>query len=80
MSLFEASNGKIIIHGGSKRVVGHDNAQVTPDIAVLNTETFEWTAPIVSSNIGKVPSLTTHTADLVGNYMIVAFGNHHFIL
>ena len=48
--------------------------QVAPDLAVLNTETFEWTAPSVSSNIGKVPSLGVHTANIVGNYMIVAFG------
>src|ERR1043166_2832053 len=73
--LFKASNGEIIIHGGGNI----DDAQVTPDIAVLNTETFEWTAPIISSNIGKVPSLKDHTADLVGNYMIVAFGKRLFI-
>ena len=73
--MFKASNGKIIIHGGG----AIDDAQVTPDMAVLNTETFEWTIPLVSSNIGKVPSLTAHSADLVGNYMIVAFGKHIFI-
>ena len=49
-------------------------------MAVLNTSTnpFEWSIPLTSSNIG-VPSLTAHTADLVGNYMIVAFGKHLFI-
>ena len=48
---------------------------ITPNIAVLNTETepFEWTAPLVSSN-EQIPSLTAHTANLVDNYMIVAFG------
>ena len=78
MNNFKAPNGKIIIHGGSKNVAGIASyTQVTPDIAVLNTETepFEWTAPLVSSNVGKVPSLTVHTANLVDNYMIVAFGN-----
>ena len=51
-------------------------AQVTPDVAVLNTETepLEWTAPLVSSNVGQVPSLTAHTANLVDSYMIEAFG------
>ena len=43
---------------------------------VLNTITtpFEWSIPYVSSNIGVPSSLTAHTADLVGDYMIVAFG------
>jgi len=59
----------IIIYGGMSNYT-----QVTPDLVVLNTEEFEWTAPLVSSNIGKVLSLGCHTADIVGNYMIVAFG------
>ncbi len=52
------------------------NTQVVPDIAVLDTSTglFEWSVPQISSGI-EVPSLTYHTADLVENYMIVAFGN-----
>ena len=56
--------------------MGSPYSQVIPDIAVLNTETepFEFTAPSVSSNVGNIPSLTTHTANLVDNYMIVAFG------
>lgn len=50
---------------------------MSPDLAVLNTETepFEWTIPKVTSSIGIFPSLKGHTAKLVGNYMIVAFGN-----
>ena len=60
----------IIIYGGEDI----DFIQITPDLAVLNTETFEWTAPSVSSNIGNVPSLAAHSANLVGDYMIVAFG------
>ena len=61
----------IIMYGGAS----NGYTQVTPDIAVLNTETepFEWTAPLVSSNV-EVPKLVYHTADLVENYMIVAFG------
>jgi hypothetical protein len=50
-------------------------------LAVLNTniKPFEWTAPKVSSDVKQVPSLSYHTADLVGNYMIVAFGKYFFI-
>ena len=73
--LYLAPDGKIIIYGGAKTI---NNVQVTPNLAVLNTNTnpFEWTAPQISSNI---PSLVGHTADLVGNYMIIAFGKHHLI-
>ncbi|CAI2175633.1 6995_t:CDS:2 [Funneliformis geosporum] len=72
-----APDGKIIIYGGSKQFVEIVNARAVPDIAVLDTrkEPFEWDEPKVTSNIGSVPSLTAHTADLVGYYMIVAFGN-----
>ncbi|PKY15979.1 hypothetical protein RhiirB3_479132 [Rhizophagus irregularis] len=63
--------------GGSKIANGIFNVRVSPDLAVLNTETepFEWTIPKVTSSIGIFPSLKGHTANLVGNYMIVAFGN-----
>jgi len=50
---------------------------VVPDLAVLNTQKtpFEWSAPQVTSNIAEeVPSLVSHSANLVGNFMIVAFG------
>ncbi|CAI2173884.1 20146_t:CDS:2 [Funneliformis geosporum] len=72
-----APDGKIIIYGGSKSVGSIYNHRVVPDIAVLNTriDPFEWSEPNVTSDVGTVPSLTAHTADLVGNYMIVAFGN-----
>jgi hypothetical protein len=45
-------------------------------VLVLDTkkDLFEITAPNVSTNIGKFPTLTAHTANLYGNYMIVAFG------
>ncbi|CAB4495712.1 hypothetical protein RhiirA1_530100 [Rhizophagus irregularis] len=72
-----APNTKIIVFGGSKIANGIFNVRVSPDVAVLNTETepFEWTIPKVTSSIGIFPSLKGHTANLVGNYMIVAFGN-----
>ncbi|CAI2189311.1 20090_t:CDS:2, partial [Funneliformis geosporum] len=74
-----ASEDKIIIYGGSTFVKGiaARNLQAVPDLLVLNMEAeqFELTVPQVNLNVGQVPSLTAHTADLVGNYMIVAFGN-----
>ena len=38
---------------------------------------YEFTVPNVSTNIGTVPSLKDHSANLYGNYMIVAFGNNY---
>ncbi|GES73686.1 hypothetical protein GLOIN_2v1876170 [Rhizophagus clarus] len=72
-----APNNKIIVFGGSKIANEIFSAKVSPDIIVLNTETepFEWTTPTITSSIGTFPSLKGHTANLVGNYMIVAFGN-----
>ena len=62
--------------------------KVQPDVAILNTQVnpFEWTVPLISSNIGdEIPSLSGHTANLINNYMIVAFGkygylNYYFII
>jgi hypothetical protein len=47
-------------------------------VLVLDTkkDPYEIRAPAVSTNIGKFPTLTGHTANLFGNYMIVAFGNY----
>ena len=48
---------------------------------ILRTVIETFTVPPVTSNIGKVPpSLTYHTANLVDNYMIIAFGKYIFIL
>ncbi|CAB4385364.1 unnamed protein product [Rhizophagus irregularis] len=46
-------------------------------VLVLDTkkDPFEITAPDISTNTGIFPSLAGHTANLFGNYMIVAFGN-----
>jgi len=72
-----APDGKIIVLGGINLDTRY---KTTPDIIVLNTQTnpFEWITLIVSSNIGEVPSLAGHTADLIDNYMIVAFGKFYF--
>ena len=51
-------------------------------MAILNTQVnpFEWTVPSISSNIGDVvPSLKGHTANLIDNYMIVAFGKYGYL-
>ncbi len=50
-------------------------------MVVLNTKTeqFELTVPPVTSDIGQVPSLVAHTANLVENYMIVAFGKQNVL-
>ncbi|CAI2179923.1 12940_t:CDS:2 [Funneliformis geosporum] len=65
-----ASDDEIIIYGGSN---GGENIQVIPNLFVLNmkTEQFELMVPPVYGQFP--PSLTYHTADLVGNYMVVAF-------
>ena len=55
--------------------------KVQPDVAILNTQVnpFEWTVPKISSNIGDVvPSLSGHTANLINNDMIVAFGKYGY--
>uniref|UniRef100_U9U034 Attractin/MKLN-like beta-propeller domain-containing protein n=1 Tax=Rhizophagus irregularis (strain DAOM 181602 / DAOM 197198 / MUCL 43194) TaxID=747089 RepID=U9U034_RHIID len=72
-----APNDQIIIYGGTRSTVNDvDFNQASPDVLVLDTkkDLFEITAPNVSTNIGKFPTLTAHTANLYGNYMIVAFG------
>ncbi|CAG8657745.1 5478_t:CDS:2 [Rhizophagus irregularis] len=71
-----APDDQIIIYGGTRTTDGVDFNQVSPDVLVIDTkkDPFEITAPEVSTNIGKFPTLTTHSADLYGNYMIVAFG------
>ncbi|CAI2192595.1 1448_t:CDS:2 [Funneliformis geosporum] len=63
-------DGKILIYGGTK---GLDLMQVAPNLIVLNTETekFEFMVPPVNGQLP--PSLTAHTADIFGNYMILAF-------
>ncbi|CAB4442544.1 unnamed protein product [Rhizophagus irregularis] len=72
-----APDDQIIIYGGTRTINNIDFNQVSPDVLVIDTkkDPFEITAPEVSTNIGKFPTLTAHSADLYGNYMIVAFGN-----
>ncbi|CAG8836742.1 17488_t:CDS:2, partial [Gigaspora margarita] len=61
-------DGNIIIFGGAS-----DTAQVYPDLAVLNTNTWIWSVPNIST-VNAPPSLVRHTANLYNIYMIIAFG------
>ncbi|CAI2179216.1 2712_t:CDS:2, partial [Funneliformis geosporum] len=67
-----APDDKIIIYGGT---LGSVDMQAAPNLVVLNMEAeqFEYIVPPVNGQLP--PSLTAHTANIVGNYMIVAFGN-----
>ncbi|CAG8544404.1 39822_t:CDS:2, partial [Gigaspora margarita] len=47
--------------------------KVTPDVAILDTATWTWSAPTISQ-ANAPPLLALHSAVLYGNYMIVAFG------
>ncbi|CAB4491724.1 unnamed protein product [Rhizophagus irregularis] len=66
--------GEIIIFGG---VYAPTLVASQPQIAVLDTSVnpFRWSIPIVNSKEMNPPPLIFHTANLVENYMIVAFGN-----
>ncbi|CAG8812055.1 32953_t:CDS:2, partial [Gigaspora margarita] len=59
--------GNIIIFGGAQT-----SAQVYPDLAVLNTNTWIWSVPS-NSTVNVPPSLNFHTANLYNIYMIIAF-------
>ncbi|KAF0434568.1 galactose oxidase [Gigaspora margarita] len=61
-------DGNIIIFGGAQT-----SAQVYPDLAVLNTNTWIWSVPS-NSTVNAPPSLNFHTANLYNIYMIIAFG------
>ncbi|KAF0531629.1 galactose oxidase [Gigaspora margarita] len=63
-----SKDGNIIIFGGAR-----GSAQVYPDLAVLNTNTWIWSVPS-NSTVNVPPSLTFHTANLYKIYMIIAFG------
>ena len=66
-------DGRIIIFGGAK---GSNDTTPAQSLAVLDTSTtvYSWTTPQPPSSQNSPPPLMLHTADLCGNYMIVAFG------
>ncbi|CAG8729904.1 14248_t:CDS:2, partial [Dentiscutata heterogama] len=66
-----ALDGRIIVFGG----YGQNSSSADPQLAVLDTSTspFQWSLPNVSNPIP--PALAYHSATLIGDLMIVAFGN-----
>ncbi|CAG8448810.1 11488_t:CDS:2 [Scutellospora calospora] len=52
-------------------VASADNTTTYGDIAILDTDTWKWSAP---PTINPPPSRTFHTATIVGANMIIAFG------
>ncbi|KAF0526948.1 galactose oxidase [Gigaspora margarita] len=62
-------NGSIIIYGG----VTINSTQVSPDLAVLNINTWEWSIPKISQ-INAPQPLALHSATIYKNYMIISFG------
>ncbi|KAF0439194.1 galactose oxidase [Gigaspora margarita] len=66
-----ASDGRIIVFGG----YDHNFSPANPELAVLDSSTspFQWSLPNVSNPIS--PALAYHSATLIGDLMIVAFGN-----
>ncbi|RHZ59349.1 hypothetical protein Glove_364g44 [Diversispora epigaea] len=63
------NNEEILVYGG----INYINE---PDLVVLNTgfQPYKWSAPNVYAPNSPPPSLYGHSADIVGNYMIIAFG------
>ncbi|CAG8494154.1 9333_t:CDS:2 [Diversispora eburnea] len=61
------NDGKIIVYGGTKN--NHD-----PDLVILDTnfQPFKWSTLEVNA-INSPPSLFGHTANLIGDYMILVF-------
>ena len=68
----KAPDGKIIIYGGT-----YSGVMAAPAMVLLDTNVspYSWTVPNnLSAN--SPPPLLAHTANIVENYMIIAFGNH----
>ncbi|KAF0550232.1 galactose oxidase [Gigaspora margarita] len=63
--------GDIIVYGGETSTNGTNPMQ--SDVLVLDTNTWEWSNPNISS-INAPPPLLGHSAAIYGNYMILAFG------
>ncbi|KAF0526946.1 galactose oxidase [Gigaspora margarita] len=64
-------DGSIIIYGG----MTINFTRVSPDLAVLNINTWEWSIPNIPQK-DVPPSLARHSAAIYENYMIVSFGRH----
>ncbi|RHZ53536.1 hypothetical protein Glove_441g55 [Diversispora epigaea] len=66
-------DGYIIIFGGCTYAPGSDFSSVSPKLASLNTDTFEWSIPSGSEE-NSPPSIYAHTANLYYDFMIITFG------
>ncbi|CAB4408080.1 unnamed protein product [Rhizophagus irregularis] len=66
-------DGLIIIYGGVNNI-----GPVPDQISVLDTKVdpFTWSIPNIDPAPSSAPT-SGHTATLVGNYMIIAFGNYN---
>jgi hypothetical protein len=53
------------------------NGSILYQIVVLNTKTnpYEWFIPQVAA-LNDAPKLLFHSATLIGNYMLINFGNY----
>ncbi|CAJ0838972.1 2162_t:CDS:2 [Entrophospora sp. SA101] len=69
-----AANGQIIVYGGCTPAL---ELTPTPELAVLDTtiKPFKWITPPVTTPEAPINSVTHHQADLIGDYMVVTFGN-----
>ncbi|RHZ80909.1 hypothetical protein Glove_130g125 [Diversispora epigaea] len=63
-------DGYIIMTGGCS----NNFQEVTPNLAVLNTNVYPYEWSIPSSQSNSPPSMFGHTANLYNNYMITTFG------
>ncbi|GBB87143.1 hypothetical protein RclHR1_01360014 [Rhizophagus clarus] len=63
---------RIIMYGGTT----WDKKTVKPDLAVLNvnSDKYEWSVPMPNNPENAPPPLTSHSAMLYENHMIIAFG------
>ncbi|CAG8783602.1 44731_t:CDS:2, partial [Gigaspora margarita] len=68
--LFAVQNGNIILYGGS--IGSNLGSQALPDLAVLDTNIWEWSIPSISQ-LNASPPLTFHSAVLYKFYMIISF-------
>ncbi|RHZ45764.1 hypothetical protein Glove_655g3 [Diversispora epigaea] len=66
-------DGYIIIFGGCTYAPGSDFSSVSPKLASLNTDTFEWSIPS-DSDMNSLPSIYGHAANLYNDFMIITFG------
>ncbi|RIA82782.1 hypothetical protein C1645_809475 [Glomus cerebriforme] len=69
------SDGRIIMYGGALSISADGQyTAASPDIAVLDTNSnFVWSQPKASGT--SPPQIAYHSATLVGDHMIISFGN-----